>query len=87
MKSDNYLWKNNRIQLNVYLWLKSLWNEEKPETSEISKYDWSYIRSCWFQQSEARYGGLGKVKLSNHQIKICKKIYNRYQNADVRNRF
>ena len=85
MKTDNYLWKNNRIQHNVYLWLKSLWNEKEPENSEISKFDWSYIRSCWYQQSEPPQG-IGKPKLTNHQIKICKKIYNRYQNKDVRNR-
>lgn len=64
-----------RFPYTKIVWLQSLFNRDEPEKSIISKKDYDFIESCRYRQNERQ-----KV-LSKESLKICDKIYERYQKA------
>ena len=61
-----------------YLWLKSLWEDKPDGLKEISKADYNFIQSCYSKNLVSR------KPLTDKQMTICNKIYERYQSVDVR---
>ena len=66
--------KSKTFTKDKIYWLVSLWNNEEPSKSEISKADYAFIRDM---QTKTR-------KLKPWEVAICNKIYERYQSKDVR---
>ena len=75
--------RKKRIASKRFPWsyinmLISLWDVDNPEKSKISKADFSYIKTIEKMQQD-------KLKeLSPDQLKICSRIYERYQSVDIR---
>mgnify|MGYP000994528625 CR=1 FL=1 len=69
---------SKRFSWSKIKWLLSLYDGREPDNKEISSEDYFYIKSIQSQQSD-------KMKrLSEEQLSICNKIYERYQSVDVR---
>ena len=78
-------WKRSgRIPRNIWLFFESLRKGKEPGWgSEISEADYRFVRGCYNQLCPPPVG-LGYPKLSNSQMRVVVKIYERYQNKDVR---
>lgn len=71
-------WKDGKIEKEKITFLINLWELKKEETRVISKADYEYIKNCNHQQN------VKQNPLSKEQLKICNRIFKRYDDQTLK---